>query len=164
VRGRRGPFDPKEVTEEYAALCKEYRVGTVIGDLYGHQWVQQAWRDANVTYAVSDLNASMLYLETLPLFTRGLVSLPDYPALTRELRLLERIPGRVGKDQVTHPRNCHDDLANATCGCLRTLANYLGYDSSYRWTGYGDDDKYGVEAWRRLRLQTYINSGGTRIL
>jgi hypothetical protein len=46
----------------------------------------------------------------------------------RELRLLERIPGRVGRDQVSHPRNAHDDLANALCICLRGLAHHLGYD------------------------------------
>ena len=25
VRGRAGPFDPEELTKEYAALCKDYR-------------------------------------------------------------------------------------------------------------------------------------------
>jgi len=48
--------------------------------------------------------------------------------------LLERIPGRVGKDQVTHPRNCHDDLANAVCGCLRQLAvrvSFFGPDATW---------------------------------
>jgi hypothetical protein len=55
-----------------------------------------------MTYVASDLNASMLYLESLPLWTRGLVSILDHPALLRELRLLERIPGRIGKD---HPRH-----------------------------------------------------------
>jgi hypothetical protein len=86
IRGRPGPFDPQEVTREYAELCKEYKIATVIGDLYGHQWTQQAWRDQGMTYAASDLSASMLYLEVLPLFSRGLVSLPDHPVLLRELR------------------------------------------------------------------------------
>ncbi len=135
VRGRRGPFDPNALTQEYAALAKEYRVGSVVGDHYAAAWVLQAWRDAGITYVVSDMNVSQIYLEALPLFTRGLVELPDHPALLRELRLLERIPGRIGKDQVTHPRNAHDDLANAVCGCLRTLANYLGFDTSWNWAG-----------------------------
>lgn len=163
VRGRSGPFDPREVTEEYAQLCRDYRIGTVIGDLYSHQWVQQAWRDCKVTYKPSDISASMLYLEALPLFTRGLVSLPDHPALLRELRLLERIPGRIGKDQVCHPRNCHDDLANACCGCLRTLANYLGFDTSYTWfNGPKDaDDPDGSRSWLKLREQLYYQSHGT---
>ncbi len=137
VRGRQGPFDTKAVTEEYAELCHQYNhIGAVVGDLYSHQWVQGAWRACGVDYVVSDLNASMIYLETLPLFTRGLVRLPDHPALLRELRLLERIPGRVGKDQVTHPRHGHDDYANAVCGCLRVLSNYLGYDLSL--SGFSD--------------------------
>ena len=158
IRGRPGPFDPQEVTSEYAKLCKEYRVSTVVGDLYAHQWTMQAWRDQGVTYTASDINASMLYMEALPLFSRGMVSLPNHPVLLRELRLLERIPGRVGRDQVTHPRNAHDDLANATCGCLRTLANYLGYDTSYNWVN-GDDGSEQSE--RRVILKNRERIAGT---
>lgn len=128
VRGRRGPFDPGEVTAEYADLCKQYRITSVVGDAYGREWVVGAWRKENMHYVNSELNASMLYLESLVLFTRGQVELPDHPTLLRELRLLERIPGRIGKDQVTHPRNCNDDHANVVCGCLHTLASYLSSD------------------------------------
>ena len=121
VWGRRGPFDPKNVTLEYAALCKCYRVNTVTGDRYGAEWVTAAWRESGITYANSELTASELYLEAPPAFTRGLASLPDHPALLRELRLLERTPGRTGKEQVSHPRGVHDDLANATCACMALL-------------------------------------------
>jgi hypothetical protein len=158
IRGRPGPFDPNTVTEEYATLCKEYKIAAVIGDLYGHQWTQQAWRDHGMTYVASDLSASMLYLEVLPLFSRGLVSLPDHPVLLREPRLLERIPGRVGKDQVTHPRSCHDDLSNAACGCLRTLANYLGYNLDSGWLDDGPEkDQRSVGA---MMLSGYMRSNG----
>ena len=165
IRGRRGPFDPREVTEEYAKLCREYRIESTVGDMYGAQWTQQAWRDCAVNYTPSDLNASMLYLETLPLFTRGLVSLPDHPLLLRELRLLERIPGRVGKDQVTHPRGAHDDHANAVCGCLRTLANWMGYDTSYDWVSGGpsiskaEATQQFVDRWRQTARNMYIATG-----
>jgi hypothetical protein len=50
------------------------------------------------------------------------VEIADHPALVRELRLLERIPGRIGKDQVTHPRGVNDDLANCVCGALAMAA------------------------------------------
>ena len=123
VRGRQGPFNTDDVTFEYATLCKEYRIGQVHGDAYGREWVAQAWGRTGVSYEKAELNASMLYLESLPLWTRGLVSIPDQPALIRELRLLERIPGRIGKDQVTHPRGVHDDLANVVCGALAMLAS-----------------------------------------
>jgi hypothetical protein len=75
----------------------------------------------------------------------------------RELRLLERIPGRIGEDQVAYPRNAHDDLANAVCGCLRTLSNYLGYDTSMRWvSGDDDDDPDGARAWRLWRFRNHL--------
>ena len=34
VRGTAGKFDPQATTEEYAALCRQYRVRTVVGDNY----------------------------------------------------------------------------------------------------------------------------------
>jgi hypothetical protein len=123
VRGYQGPFRVDDVTFEYAALCRDYRIGRARGDAYAREWVAQAWAKTGVIYEKAELNASMLYLEALPLWTRGHVEIPDHPALIRELRLLERIPGRVGKDQVTHPRNVHDDLANSTCAALAFLAS-----------------------------------------
>jgi hypothetical protein len=133
VRGTTGKFDPAEVTRQYAALLNEYRIGTVTGDAYAAEWVAGAWRDAGVTYARSELPKSQIYLECVPLFTRGLVRLPDHARLLRELRLLERRTHRGGKDSVDHPRGGHDDHANAVCGVLRALSNYLGYDTSYKW-------------------------------
>jgi hypothetical protein len=126
IRARAGPFDPAELTKQYAALCQEYRIGSVIGEYYAAEWTVSTWRKAAISYQRCDLTASQLYLETLPLFTRGLVSLPDYQPLLRELLLLERSPQRSGKDQVTHPRGCHDDMANVCCGVLRSLAKYYG--------------------------------------
>jgi hypothetical protein len=128
IRGRTGPFAPAELTKEYASLLKEYRIGSVTGDHYAAEWMTSVWRQCGIAYIKSPLTASQLYLECLPLFTRGLVRLPDHPVLLRELRLLERTPTRMGKDQVTHPRHCHDDYANACCGALRSISSYLGYD------------------------------------
>jgi hypothetical protein len=122
VRGRQGPFSTDDVTFEYAWLCEGYGISRVVGDNYSAAWVQQTWAKTGVRYEKAELNASMLYLESLPLWTRGHVEISNHKALVRELRLLERIPGRVGKDQVTHPRNVHDDLANSVCGALAQLA------------------------------------------
>jgi hypothetical protein len=122
VRGTSGKFDPMGITREYARLCKEYRIGSITGDSYAAQWVQGAWRDAGISYMKSDGPKSQIYLEVIPLFTRGLVRLPDHPQLLRELRLLEKHTHRSGKDTVDHPRNGHDDHANACCGVLRLLS------------------------------------------
>jgi hypothetical protein len=119
VRGRNGPFDPQEVTKEYAQLCRDYHISRVTGDNYAAQWVVDAWRKAaGFEYVPSRLPRSEIYLECLPTFTRGLVRLPDHARLVRELRLLERQTHRSGKDAVNHPRNGHDDHANVACGVI----------------------------------------------
>ena len=160
-RGTRGRIDPQATTEAYAKLCKEYRVGTVIGDSYSAEWVKTAWRSNNVTYVKSDLPKSQIYIETIPLFTRGLVRLPNQPTLLRELRLLERHTHRSGRDTVDHGKGGHDDYANAVCGVLRQLSNRLGYDYSY--SGFSDNPSDGSEgpSYLQQKLNAYILSGGT---
>src|SRR5215467_11915294 len=73
-------------------------------------------------YIRSSRPKGAIYLESLPVFTRGLARLPNYARLIRELRLLERRTHRSGKDTIEHPRNGHDDHANVVCGVLSLLA------------------------------------------
>jgi hypothetical protein len=153
VRGTTGAFDPIEVTKVYAALCRGYRIGTVVGDYYAAEWVASAWKHLGINYARSVLPKSQLYIEALPLFARGMVRLPDNPRLIRELRLLERHTHRGGKDSIDHPRGGHDDHANCVCGVLRNISNYLGYNQNYeQWVGNTD--------WLSMRNYFYVASGG----
>jgi hypothetical protein len=140
VRGVPPPFDPGSVTKELADLVKEYHCHEVTGDSYAAEWVAAAWEANGVRYVRSDLNKSEIYLEALPLFTRGLVSLPDHARLLRELRMLERRSHRSGKDSVDHGRSGHDDFANSVAGVLRSLSNYLGYDLELISRAYATDD------------------------
>ena len=48
-------------------------------------------------------------------------------------------------------------MANAVAGAA-ALSKFGGYDTSMRWVS-GDDDS--DAAWQRVRLQAFINSGGT---
>jgi hypothetical protein len=123
IRGMRG--DPRAVTENYAALCKSYRITKVHGDNYSKDWCQLTWRDFGFPYEVSKKPASKLYLESQPHWTRGKLDIPNHTLLINELRLLEITPGHGGDDKVTHPRNCNDDHANALCGCIATTMNTL---------------------------------------
>jgi hypothetical protein len=116
VRGRAPPFDPQAVVHEYAALVKSYGIRELSGDNYSASWVETAFREAGITYKRSELAKSALYLEALPLFTRGAISLPHHAKLIRELKLLERRTSRVGRDIVDHGRNGSDDYANALGG------------------------------------------------
>jgi hypothetical protein len=166
VRGTRPgqKFDPKIVTQEYAELLRQYRISGVVGDAYASAWVSGAWLDTGIVYTTSDIPKSAIYLESLPLFTRGLVGLPDHPKLIRELRLLERVTHRGGKDSVDHPRGQHDDFANSVCGVLRVLSNYLGFsleamlDDSADATG--DRQRNEADEWQRFRMMMYMRSLG----
>lgn len=156
VRGTSGKFDPAAVTRDYAALVKEYKCSSVSGDFYGAEWVGVAWRDCNVSYIRSELNKSQIYLETIPLFARRLVRLPEHRTLLRELRLLERRTHSGGKDVVDHPRGGRDDYANAACGVLRKLSNYLGYDQTYAGFNDGPHDPDGAREWQALRFNQFL--------
>ena len=136
------PFDPGVVVGEYAALLKEYRVGAVSGDNYSAAWVEEAFKAAGVKYVRADKPKSQLYLEALPQFTRGTISIPDHPRLLRELRLLERRTHRSGRDTVDHGRGGHDDLANSLAGCatIAVAASKRASYSSMEWV-CGPDDR-----------------------
>jgi Terminase large subunit, ATPase domain len=158
VRGVRPPFDPHEMTRDYAALCREYRCSEVRGDRYSAEWVVTSFRQAGVNYKPADKNKSELYLEALPLFTRGAVSIPDLPPLLRELRLLERVTHRGGKDSVDHPKRGSDDYANALCGCA-VLVKSPGFDISGAWVsgpGKPPEDPKDVEERRRKLYELLV--------
>jgi hypothetical protein len=124
VRGRKPPFDPQSVVAEYTKLAQDYGCKTISGDSYAGDWVASAFNTAGLHYRPALLNRSELYLEGLPHFTRGIVSIPDNPVLLRELRLLERKVAKSGKDSVDHPKNGSDDFANALFGALNLCAPF----------------------------------------
>jgi hypothetical protein len=153
--------DPELTTSEYAQLLTEYGINEVTGDHYSAGWCENAWARCGIRYIRSALSKSDIYLEVIPLFTRGLVRLPEHPKLLRELRLLERHTHRSGRDTVDHPRNGRDDYVNAVAGVLRELSNFLGYNVE----NFLERDEAGnilddVSAWRRINTSLYLMSGG----
>jgi hypothetical protein len=113
----------------YGQLCREYSIHSCGGDHYAAAWTAGAWAKTGISYNTSEIPKSQIYLEIIPLFSRGLVRLPDHPRLLRELRLLERTTHKSGRDSVDHPRGQHDDFSNSVCGVLHALAsNAGGYD------------------------------------
>jgi hypothetical protein len=118
IRGKKPPFDPNAVAAEYAALTKSYRCTRIIGDAYAGEWVAQAFKKCGIDYHRSSRNRSELYLESLPFWMRGAVSIPDHSRLIRELRLLERRTAPSGQDKVDHGHGGSDDFANALCGAI----------------------------------------------
>ena len=122
-RGIKPPFSPESVVKEYAALLKSYRCSSVVGDRYSGEWVVEAFSKEGIHYRHAELTKSECYLESLPLFSQGVVDLLDVPVLTTELMQLERRTSRSGRDSVDHPPQGRDDHANACCGVLAMLAS-----------------------------------------
>jgi hypothetical protein len=137
LRGREPPFDPQEITREYAALAREYGCLRIEGDAYSADWVTSSYRECGATYECAEKNKSELYLEGLPTFSRGLVSLPEHRRLGRELRLLERHVSRAGRDRVDHGRGGSDDYANSVFGALYLAMNTGRYrcPQNMDWVG-----------------------------
>jgi hypothetical protein len=160
-RGAAPPFDPQAVTEQFAALLRDYRITSVAGDNYSAAWVQDSWSKCGLRYTCSELPKSQIYLECLPLFTRGLVSLPDHKRLLRELRLLERCSHRSGKDTVDHGARGSDDYSNATCGVLRDLSTRMSYMEAL--TRACEDDPDPGRAATEARNEQYRREFAARI-
>jgi hypothetical protein len=169
IRGTRPPFDPAEVTKGYAALLKDYhRLTTVTGDNFSAEWVVSAFKDAGIKYLRSEHPKSQLYLECLPLFARGLISIPDLPPLLRELRLLERQTHRSGRDTVDHGKRGSDDYANVLCGAAAYATKRGTYRSDMSWV-FGDQPANAADPvmhfdneYSRAARATFIATGRYR--
>jgi hypothetical protein len=138
VRGARPPFNPQATTAEFSLLLKDYGVDKVTGDNYSAAWSEQSFKDVGIKYVRFKLAKSQIYIESLPLWTRGLVSIPNHDRLLRELRLLERRTHRSGRDTVDHGARGSDDHSNCVCGVLTLLGGRPRYDANYE--GWADVD------------------------
>jgi hypothetical protein len=122
LRETRPPFSPEQVTEQYAALLKTYRVLEVRGDKYAGEFPRELYRKHGITYIPADLTTSDTYREFLPVVNAGKVQLLDHAKLVTQLLQLERRVARSGRDSIAHPVGAHDDLATAVAGCaIRAL-------------------------------------------
>ena len=128
----------------------------MVGDNFAQEWVAAAWRSCNIRYTKSELPKSAIYLECLPLFTRGLVALPDHKRLLRELRLLERHTHRSGRDTVDHGKNGIRRLHQRATGVLRDLANHLGYSVELLARAFSDDGRRPEQRNRARGAQSAI--------
>jgi hypothetical protein len=155
IRGVKPPFTPDDVVKTFAKLLRDYGITEVTGDNYSGEWVVSAFADEGITYTRAEKNKSQLYLESLPLFTRGAITIPDHAPLLRELRLLERQTHRGGRDTIDHPkRGGNDDYANAVCGCA-AMINANDFDFTFSWVSGDGKPKEDVRE-REARVKNLI--------
>ena len=156
IREARPPFSPDAVVDDFAALLKSYRVSRVTGDRYAGEFPRELFRKHGIAYDLAKQTKSELFRDLLPLLNSGRIVLPRNDRLQGQIVGLERRTSAVGRDTISHPDRGHDDVANAVAGAA-TLSKFGGYDTSIRWVSGDDDDG---DAWQRVRLQAFINSGG----
>jgi hypothetical protein len=140
VRERRPPFSPEDVTQEFAALCKAYRLSKVTGDRYAGEWPRERFAVHGIEYEPAAKSKSDLYRDMLPSINSRKLDLLDNDRLVAQLCNLERRTARGGKDSIDHAPGGHDDLCNAAAGAVAALAaDAHGYDGSLKWV-MGDPD------------------------
>jgi hypothetical protein len=158
LRGAKPPFDPQHIVQDFSQLAQDYGLKQVSGDNFSGDWVVSAFADGGLKYVRAALPKSQLYLEALPLFTRGLIAIPNLPPLVRELRLLERQTHRSGRDTIDAGKHGTDDYANALCGCAAILGQRPAYNSNLEWVfGASTTD---TRSWNQKQLARYVASGG----
>jgi hypothetical protein len=121
VRKAHPPFSPEAVVDDFAALCKFYRITRVTGDHYGGEFVKEPFRKHGIRYEVAKQPKSDLYRDLLPLLNSGRITLPRHDRLVLQIVGLERRVTRAGKDSIDHGPHGHDDLANCVAGVATVL-------------------------------------------
>ena len=115
------PFKPSETLTEFSKILRMYRVSRLTGDRYAGDFPAEAFSKSGIRFEATEHSKSQIYKSVLPLITSGRVALLDKPRLRNQLLNLER-KSIGGRDSIDHPRNAHDDVANAACGLLVYLS------------------------------------------
>lgn len=118
VREQRSPFDPDEITRQFAGELRRYGITEARGDHYAGAWPESRFKAFGIRYLTSDRDKSEIYRLNIPLLMAGQMELIDLPALQKQMLALERRTTRTGKEIIDHPRGQRDDVVNAVCGAM----------------------------------------------
>lgn len=139
---RKAPHNPHVVVKEFSSILKAYHLVEVTGDRYGGEWPVQAYKKQGITYNLAEKTASEFYLAALPMFSGGLLDLPQSDRLRGQLCSLLRRTTTGGRDSVIAGQsdNSHSDLANAAIGAA-VLASSAKKGGAF--IGFSKTDFYG---------------------
>jgi hypothetical protein len=129
----RPPFDPDTIVERASLALQAWGINELVADAYAAGWPISAFARHGITLTHASLNKSEIYIHTVPLFTSGRVRLLDIQRLVDQLCALRRKVGQGGREGVDHPRNQHDDVANAVAGLLWRLSPSGPMSSADHW-------------------------------
>ena len=84
-------------------------------------------RSGGIRYEPSKQVKSDFYRDALAMLNSGRITLPKNDRLFNQLVSLERHVARGGHDVIDHPRDRHDDLANAAMAVAVLAGTFGGY-------------------------------------
>jgi hypothetical protein len=99
-----------------------------VGDKWAGGFPPEAFQRNGIRYESSKQAKSDVYRDALPILNSGRITLPKNDRLFNQLVSLERHVARGGHDVIDHPRDQHDDLANAAMGAAVLAGSYRGYN------------------------------------
>jgi hypothetical protein len=127
LRERRPPFQPESVVAEFSDVLKSFGLSRLRADRYAGEWVTAAFRNRGIIVEASQLAASEIYVNLLPLVANGSIELLDSKRLVAQLAGLERRTRIGGRDIIDHYPGGHDDLAVAVAGaCVMATEERIG--------------------------------------
>jgi hypothetical protein len=144
-------------------LLKSYRIGKVTGDRWAGGFPPEAFQRGGIRYEPSKQAKSDVYRDALPLLNSGRITLPKSDRLFNQLVALERHVARGGHDIIDHPRDAHDDLANAAMGAAVLAGTFGGYNLELLRKATAWDDEGDYETNQEARDQEYRNQFAARI-
>ena len=152
VREKRPPFKPGEVIEEFASLLQNYHIRKVVGDRYAGGFPPESFAKCGFQYEPVKKTKSELYTDLLPLLNSARITLPRNERLVSQIVSLERTVTRgSGKENIDHPREMHDDAANAAAGAAMLALTHGNYLSAIT-KAFALDGVEGAARKPRLRL------------
>jgi hypothetical protein len=122
VREHKAPFNPDAVTAEYSQILRSYDIRQIQSDKYGGEFPVQAFAKSGIRCVQSAESKSTIYRECLAIFNTNRCELLDNAALVTQISRLERRTSKSGSDQIDHPSNSRDDIANVACGVILMCA------------------------------------------
>lgn len=149
LREARPPFQPSQIVREFSSVIQSYGLSTVTGDIFGGEWVAEAFRNCNIHYLPAERNKNQLYLALLPILMNGEIELLDNALLVSQLTGLERRARSGGRAIVDHGPGGHDDVANVVAGAA-VLCHQSKQDFRLE-ASYGISESYESEEEKMAR-------------
>ena len=141
---------PSQVIDEFIPLLKSYRISKVVGDRWAGGFPPESFQRGGIRYEPSKQVKSDFYRDALAMLNSGRITLPKNDRLFNQLVSLERHVARGGHDVIDHPRDGHDDLANAAMAVAVLAGTFGGYnlDLLRKATAWGDEPDAAPSYWQ----------------